>query len=83
MNLFTIKKNKLGNPIQAKAWIVVLGNLERQIWSKEDKYAPVLNSISARLLVLMAYEDGQSLKSGDCKNTFCNGILPEDKIFIV
>ena len=50
MNLFTVKKDKKGNPVQAKSQIVVLGNLERRIWSCKDKYAPVLSSISTRLL---------------------------------
>lgn len=47
MNLFTVKKDKCGNPVIATSRIVVLGNLERRIWLREDKYAPVLNSISA------------------------------------
>ena len=83
MNLFTVKKDKSGNPVRAKSRIVVLGNLERRIWSREDKYAPVLSSISTRLLVSMACQDGRTLKSGDCKNAFCNGILPDDEICIV
>lgn len=83
MNLFTIKEDKEGNPIRAKARIVVLGNLEQRIWSKEDQYAPVLSSIGSRLLVSMAIEDGRRLKQGDCKNAFCNGILPDDEICIV
>ena len=29
MNVFTVKKDKEGNPIWAKSWIVVLGNLEK------------------------------------------------------
>ena len=53
------------------------------MWSREDKYAPVLSSTASRLLVSMAVEDGRRLKQGDCKNAFCNGILPDDKIFIV
>ena len=83
MNLFTTKKDKLGNPICAKSIIVVLGNLERRIWLREDWCAPVLNLVSARLLVSMACEDGIFLKSGDCKNAFCNRILPKDEICII
>ena len=83
MNLFTVKEDKEGNPIRAKARIVVLGNLEQRIWSREDRYAPVLSSIGSRLLVSMAIEDRRRLKQGDCKNAFCNGILPDDEICIV
>ena len=83
MNLFTVKNDKEGNPVRAKSRIVALGNLERRIWSREDRYAPVLNSISSRLLLSMAVEDGRRLKQGDCKNAFCNGILPDDEICVV
>ena len=30
----------------------------------------------------MAVEDGRRLKQGDCKNAFCNGILPEGEVII-
>ena len=69
------------NPNRDKSRIVSLGNLERRVWSREDKYAPVLSSSAARLLVSMAVEDGRRLKQVDCKNAFCNGVLPEDEIF--
>ena len=72
-----------GNPNRAKSRIVALGNLERHVWSREDRYAPVLSSSAARLLLSMVVEDGGKLKQGDCKNAFCNGILPDDEICIV
>ena len=83
MNLFTIKPNMDGNPNRAKSRIVALGNLEQIIWSQEDKYAPVLSSTASQLLVSMAVDDGRCLKQAGCKNTFCNSILPDDKICIV
>ena len=83
VNLFTIKQDMEGNPVRAKSRIVVLGNLERRIWSREDRYAPVLSGSASRLLLSMAIEDGRRLKQGDCKNAFCNGILPDDEICIV
>ena len=83
MNLFNIKPDMEGNPLRAKSRIVVLGNLEQRIWSKEDKYAPVLSGSAARLLLSMAVEDGRRLKQGDCKNAFCNSILPDDEICII
>ena len=83
MNLFTIKPDMEGNPNRAKSRIVALGNFERRIWSREDKYAPVLSGPAARLLTSMAVEDGRKLQQGDCKNAFCNGILPDNKICIV
>lgn len=83
MNLFAIKPDEEGNPIRAKSRIVALGNLEQRIWSGEDRHAPVSSGTGARLLVSMAVEDGRRLKQGDCKNAFCNGILPEDEVIIV
>ena len=67
MNLFTVKPDMNGDPLRAKSRIVVLGNLEQRIWSKEDRYAPVLSGSAARLLVSMAVENGRTLKQGDCK----------------
>ena len=40
MIIFTVKKDKEGNPVQAKSYIVVLGNLKQRIWKKLDQYAP-------------------------------------------
>ena len=83
IHLFSIKPDMDGSPNRVKSRIVALGNLERRVWSREDKYAPVLSSTAARLLVLMAVEDGRHLKQADYTNTFCNGVLPEDEICIV
>ena len=71
------------NPLRAKSCIVVLGNHEDRVWTKTEKYAPVLHPDSMRLMVSIATEHRCILKQGDCKNAFCQGILPEDKITIV
>ena len=42
MCVLTIKPDKMLRPHRAKARIVVLGNHEDRIWTKSDKYAPVL-----------------------------------------
>ncbi len=83
MCILTIKKDKMMNPLHAKSRIVVLGNHEDRVWTKPEKYAPVLRPDSMRLMVSMATEYRCILKQGDCKNVFCQGILPEDKITIV
>ena len=83
MNLFTIKPNMDRNSNQAKSCIVALGNLERRIWSQEDKYAPVLSSTASKLLVLMTVDDSCQLKQEDCKNALYNKILPKDEICIM
>jgi hypothetical protein len=62
---------------------VVLGNHEDCIWSKPEKYAPVLRPDSMRLMVSLAVEQRRTLKQGDCKNAFCQGVLPDDETTIV
>ncbi len=36
-----------------------------------------------RLTVSMAVEQHQTLQQGDCKNAFCQSILPPDEIAII
>ena len=82
MNVFTIKPDAMGNPYRAKSRIVVLGNLEERVWTSSDRYAPVLQSTSCRLLISMAVERGRVAKQGDCKNAFCQPELPEEEVVI-
>ena len=83
MNLFAIKPDKEGNPARAKSRIAALGGSEQRAWLREGRCTPALSGPAARLLVSMAVEDGRRLKQGDCKNVFCNGILPEDEAITV
>ena len=83
MCVLSIKKDKMFNPLRAKSRIVVLGNHEDRVWTKPEKYAPVLRPDSMRLMVSLAVEKRRTLKQGDCKNAFCQGILPDDEITIV
>ena len=83
MCVLTIKPDEMLRPHRAKARIVVLGNHEDRIWTKSEKYAPVLRPDTLRLLTSMAVERRRTLKQGDCKNAFCQGILPPDEITIV
>jgi hypothetical protein len=83
MCVLTVKPDEMLNPHRAKTRIVVLGNHEDRIWSKPEKYAPVLRADTMRLLVSMAVEQRCKLRQGDCKNAFCHGVLPPDEITIV
>jgi hypothetical protein len=83
MCILSIKHDKNLLPLCAKSRIVVLGNHEDRIWSKGNWYAPVLWSDSLRFLVTMAVSKRCPLRQDDCKNAFCQGVLPEDKITIV
>ena len=70
-------------PHCAKSPIVVLGNHKDCIWTKSEKYAPVLRPDTLRIIVSMAIQQRRTLKQGDCKNAFCQGVLPPDEITIV
>ena len=83
MCVLTIKKDENLMPLRAKSRIVVLGNREGREWSKSDRFAPVLRFDSLRYLVSLAVQHRRGLKQGDCKNAFCQGILPPEEITIV
>jgi hypothetical protein len=83
MCILTIKNNEQLMPLQAKSWIVVLGNRECHDWSKSNWFAPVLCFISLRFLVSLAVQHCRGLKQGDCKNAFCQGIFLPEEVTIV
>ena len=56
MCVLSIKKDKMLNPLRAKSCIVVLGNHEDCVWTKSEKYAPVLHPNTMRLMVSLAIE---------------------------
>ena len=78
-----VKKDENLLTIHAKLRIVVLGNHKDCIWSKSERFAPILQGKSLRFLVRLAIEKRQVLHQGDCKNTFCQGILPPEEVTIV
>jgi hypothetical protein len=83
MCVLTIKKDKNLCPLHAKSRIVVLGNHEDRVLKKSNKFAPVLCQDSLCFLTSMVNASCCPLCQGDCKNAFCQGILPPDKITIV
>jgi hypothetical protein len=71
------------NPLHAKSCIVVLGNHKDHVWTKSEKYTPVFCPDTLRLMVGMAVKRRCTLKQGNCKNAFCQGILPADEVTII
>ncbi len=69
-------------PLRAKSRIVVLGNRDCE-WSKSNQFAPVLCFDSLCYLVSLAVQHCPGLKQGDCKNAFCQGILPPEEVTII
>jgi hypothetical protein len=83
MCVLTIKKDEQLLPLRAKSRIIVLGNRECHDWSKSNWIAPVLRFDSLRFLVSLAVQHCCGLKQGDCKNAFCQGVLPPEEVTIV
>ncbi len=70
-------------PLWVKSCTVILGNRESRDWSKSNCFAPTLWFDSLRFLVSLSAQHRQGLKQGDCKNAFCQGILPSEETIIV
>ena len=83
MCVLKINNGKKLRPLRAKSRIVVLGNHEDHDWRKSEKFASVLRQDSLRFLTSMAVASRRPLRQGDCKNKFCQRILPPDKVTIV
>jgi hypothetical protein len=83
MCVLTIKKDEQLCPLRAKSRIIVLGNHEDRVWSKSNKFVPVLCQDSLCFLMSMAIAARCPLHQGDCKNAFCQGILSLDEITII
>jgi hypothetical protein len=79
----TVKPDENGDPVRAKSRIVALGNHEERVWSKSEKFAPVLRGESSRVMTSMAVQAGRREKQGDCKNAFCQSYLPKDETIII
>jgi hypothetical protein len=82
MCVLTIKKDENLLLLWAKSRIIALGNHKNRIWLKSDKFAPVLRGDSLCFLVSLAVQHCRPLRKGDCKNAFCQGILPPKEITI-
>ena len=83
MCVLAIKKDENLLPLRAKSCIVVLGNHEDQVWTKSEKFAPILRPDLLRFFTSLAVNHHRTLKQGDVKNIFCNIDLPPDKVTIV
>jgi hypothetical protein len=79
MNIQTIKKDEVGDPDRVKSRMVALGNFEDRVWSKSEKYAPVLRDESSRAMTSMAVEMGRREKQGDARMLSSNPISPRTK----
>jgi hypothetical protein len=51
--------------------------------SKGDCFAPVATQSAVRILVSLAIEHNKVAQQIDCKNDFCNPVLPEDEVVLL
>ena len=83
MGILTIKPDGHGNPDRAKSCIVILSNHETMQWTKSDCFTLVVSAPVVCLMAALAVKNWTVLEQGDCKNTFCHPVLPENEITIV
>ena len=79
MCVLVVKPDKYGTPQRAKSRIIVLGNNEDYMYSKSARYAPVLKYLTLCLLTACVCSKHRVLQQADCKNAFCQVILPDDE----
>ena len=82
MAIATIKYDGNGNPVRAKYRIVALGNLDHNVWSKSECFAPVLSQFELRFLTALAARKRCIPKTGDVNQAFCQSFLPHDEHYI-
>jgi hypothetical protein len=83
MCVLVTKKDEHDNPVRAKSRIVVLGNKDPHQWTKGYWFVPVATQEAVRLMVSLAIKHNTFDQQGDCKNAFCNPVLPDDEVNIV
>jgi len=70
MCVLVVKHDKDGKPDRAKSRIVVLGNFEERMYSKSDRYSPILKYSSLRLLTAKQSETNASSNRQTAKMHF-------------
>jgi hypothetical protein len=83
MAIATIKYDANNKPKQAKYWIVVLGNLDYHLWSRESTTAPVMSQLELRILTSLAVHHKTILKNCDVKQAFVQSSLPSGEEYFV
>ncbi len=83
MCILTIERDKNILPLHTKSRVVALGKHKDRVWSKSDKFLPVLHGDSLCFLVSMAIQIHHPFCQGNCTNTFYQGILPPEEVTII
>jgi hypothetical protein len=83
MAIAMIKYDCNNKPKRAKYRIVVLGNCDYHVWSKESTAAPVLSQLELRLLTSLTVFHKKTLKNCDVKQAFVQSSLPPGEEYYV
>ncbi len=83
MAIAAIKYNSNNRPKRAKYRLMVLGNLDYHVWSKEDTAGPVMSQLELRLLTSIAVFHKRVLKNCDVKQAFIQSSLPPDEEYFL
>jgi hypothetical protein len=83
MAIDTIKYDANNKPKRAKYRIVMLGNLDYHLWSREFTAAPVMSQLELLILTSIAVYHKQPLKNCDVKQAFVQSSLPSGEEYYV
>jgi hypothetical protein len=83
MPIASLEYDGNNKPKRAKYRIVVLGNLNYHVWSKESTAAPVLSQLELCLLTSSAIFHKKTLKNCDMKQAFVQSSLPSGEEYYV
>lgn len=83
MAIATLKYDAHNRPKRAKYRIVVLGNHDPHLWSKEATTAPVMSQLELRILTSLAVYNCRVLKNCDIKQAFVQSSLPPNEQYFL
>ena len=83
MAIATVKYDEHNRPKRAKYRIVVLGNHDPHLWSKEETAAPVMSQLELRILTSLAIFNRRVLKNCDIKQAFVQSSLPSNETYFL
>jgi hypothetical protein len=79
--VFKLKTDQNGNPIRHKARLVAQGFRQKPGLDFQDTFAPVMSTVSLRMLLSLAAHEDQEIHQMDVETAYLNGEI-EEEIYI-